>query len=102
MEVHFGTQRTASIAFSQYFVFRNSQVEDSFQPTNHLNVSGSDNEDLNKGDEEVSRFLKIWFVCFVTSKSVKRMNINSNCINISYFSNCAFIHLINEKVSNSF
>ena len=61
MEVHFGTQRTASIAFSKCFVFRNSQVEDisSFQPTNHLNVSDSNNEDLNKGDEEVSRFLTI-------------------------------------------
>ena len=62
MEVHFGTQRTASIAFSQCFVFRNSQVEDisSFQPTNHMNVSDLNNEDLNKGDEEESRFLTVW------------------------------------------
>ena len=69
MEVHFGTQRTASIAFSQYFVFRNSQVEDSFQPTNHLNVSDSNNEDLNKGDEEVSRFLTIWGLCVLSRQS---------------------------------
>ena len=61
MEVHFGTQRTASIAFSKCFVFRNSQIEDvsPFQSTNNLNVSDSNNEDLNKGDEEASRFLTI-------------------------------------------
>ena len=69
MEVHFGTQRTASIALSQYFVFRYSQVEDSFQPTNHLNVSDSNNEDLNKGDEEVSRFLTIWGLCVLSRQS---------------------------------
>ena len=52
MEVHFGTQKTASVAFTKCFVFRNSQVEDisSSQTTNHLNVSDSNDEDLNKGD----------------------------------------------------
>ena len=69
MEVHFGTQRTASIAFSQCFVFRNSQVEDSFQPTNHLKVSDSNNEDLNNGNEEVSRFLTIWDLCVLSRQS---------------------------------
>ena len=56
MEFHSGTQRTESIAFSQCFVFRNSQIEDIylFQPTNHVNVSDLNNEDLNKVDEEVS------------------------------------------------
>ena len=71
MEVHFGTQRTASIDFSQCFVFRNSQVEDisSFQPTNHLHVSDSNNEDLNKDEEEVSRFLTIWDLCVLSRQS---------------------------------
>ena len=71
MEVQFGTQRTASITFSQCFVFRNSQLEDisSFQPTNHLNVSDSNDEDLNKGDEEVSRFLTIWGLCVLSRQS---------------------------------
>ena len=56
MEFHSGTQTTELIAFSQCLVFRNSQIEDiySFQPTNHMNVSDSNNEDLNKVDEEVS------------------------------------------------
>ena len=71
MEVHFGTQRTASLAFSQCFAFRNPQVEDipSFQPTNHMNVSDLNNEDLNKGDEEVSRFLTIWGLCVLSRQS---------------------------------
>ena len=71
MEVHFGTQRTASLAFSQCFVFRNSQVEyiPSFQPSNHMNVSDLNNEDLNKGDEEVSRFLTIWSLCVLSRQS---------------------------------
>ena len=36
-------------------LFRNSQGEDipPFQPTNHINVSDSNNEDLNKVDEGV-------------------------------------------------
>ena len=71
MEVHFCPQRTESIAFSQRFVFRNSQVEDisSFQPTNRMNVSNSNNEDLNKADEEVSRFLPIWSLCVLSLQS---------------------------------
>ena len=71
MEVHFGTQRTASIAFSQCFVFRNSQVEDisSFQPTNHMNVSDSNNDDLKKVDEEVSRLSTIWNLCVLSRSS---------------------------------
>ena len=71
MEVHFGTRRTTSIAFSQCFVFTNSQVEDIslFQPTNHMNVSDSNNEDLSKGDEEVSRFLAIWGLCVLSRQS---------------------------------
>ena len=71
MEVHFGTQRTPSIAFSQCFDFRNSPVEDisSFQPTNHLNVSDSNNEDQNKDNEEVSRFLTIWGLCVLSRQS---------------------------------
>ena len=71
MEVHFVTQKTASIAFSQCFVFRNSQVEDisSFQPTNTLKVSDSNNEDLNNGEEEVSRFLTIWGLCVLSRQS---------------------------------
>ena len=56
MEFHFGTKRTEPVAFLQCFVFRNSQVEHifSFQPTNHMNVSVSNNEDPNKVDEEIS------------------------------------------------
>ena len=71
MEVHFGTRRTTSIAFSQCFVFTNSQVEDIslFQPTNHMNVSDSNNNDLSKGDEEVSRFLTIWSLCVLSRQS---------------------------------
>ena len=71
MEVHFGTQRTASIAFSKCFVFRNSQVEDisSFQPTNHMNVSDSNNDDLKKVDEEVSRLSTIWNLCVLSRSS---------------------------------
>ena len=71
MKVQFGTQRTASTAFSQCFVFRNSQLKDisSFQPTNHLNISDSNNEDLNKGDQEVSRFLTIWGLCVLSRQS---------------------------------
>ena len=71
MEVHFGTQRTASTAFSQCFVFRNSQVEDisSFQPTNTLKVSDSNNDDLNNVEEEVSRFLTIWGLCVLSRQS---------------------------------
>ena len=59
MEFHFGTIMTESIAFSQCFVLRSSQVEDmsqklSFTPTNRMNVSDSNDEDLkNKVDEEV-------------------------------------------------
>ena len=71
MEVHFGIQRTASIAFSKCFVFRNSQVEDisSFQPTNHMNVSDSNNDDLKKVDEEVSRLSTIWNLCVLSRSS---------------------------------
>ena len=55
MEFHFGTIKTESIAFSQYFVLRSSQVDMlSFPPTNCVNVSDWNNEDLNdKVDEEV-------------------------------------------------
>ena len=59
MEFHFGTIMTESIAFSQCFVLRSSQVEDmsqklSFTPTNRMNVSDSNDEDLNdKVVEEV-------------------------------------------------
>ena len=56
MEFHFGTKMTEPIVFMQYFVFRNSQREyiSSFQPTNHINVSDSNNEDPNKFEEEIS------------------------------------------------
>ena len=59
MEFHFGTIMTESIAFSQCFLLRSSQVEDisqklSFTPTNGMNVSDSNDEDLNdKVNEEV-------------------------------------------------
>ena len=71
MVVHFCVQRAESIVFSQCFVFRNSQVEDisSFQPTNHMKVSNSNSEDLNKVDEEVSRFLTIWSLCVLSLQS---------------------------------
>ena len=59
MEFHFGTKRTEPVVFMQYFVFRNSQREyiSSFQPTNHINVSDSNNEDPNKFEEEISWLL---------------------------------------------
>ena len=39
-------------------------------PTNHTNVSDSNNEYLNKVDEGVSRFLIIWSFCVLSPQSL--------------------------------